>query len=145
MMSAHEVQVAALESENLQLKQEVAQMARNACRSSLSKARVTWEELDVSPDTATVIPPDIVQTPTDPTAKFWTELSPSSSAPCTAAEASAAHSVRQEADAGNETMDVDTAAGNYSSPIFSPGSQRLVPKKRHEACTATPNVASSAG
>jgi len=162
-MSEFEVQVAELESANRLLKEQVAQMTRDACRSSLSKAFskacAFCKELDVTPHMATVIPPHHVLPPNEPTPKLWTEPFLSSLAPRTAAKRSAACSFKQEADAhlacatntrkvvthtgaASTAMDVDSAAGS-SSAISSqsfPGSQRLVPQSRKEACTATRNV-----
>merc|ERR1719433_1854935 len=115
-MSAHEVQVAALESENRQLREQVAQMARDACRSSNSEDHTFGTELDVTPSPPAVIPPATIQHPKEPTAEIRTEPSPSRVLRPTA-EGSVAGSVRQSVDVGaaNIAVVTDSAANNSSS------------------------------
>lgn len=67
MLSTHEVQVAALEFENGQLKEQVAQMAHDARKPLLSEAHTTFcSELHVTPNPATAMPPRFIPPPEDP-------------------------------------------------------------------------------
>lgn len=118
--------MSALESENRQLKERIAQMAREVCKTPLSE--------DATPSTAIVLPSYVAE----PSKEFMAEpdLSLSSSALRTAADGSGFDSAWQDVDSGaaDTSVGVDSAAGHsaaLSSQRLS-GSQRLVPQSATE-------------
>lgn len=150
LMSAHQVEIAAVEAENRQLKEQVAQLASDACRSSLSKAQAFCTELDVvTPNTALLISPcnqnNLIQPPREPAA----DIHPSA-ALRTAAAGAVDNSFGQGGDvgAGNTAFGVESALGGESafrtSATFTSQtvlkSQQPAPRSPKESCTASREI-----
>eukprot|EP00419_Tripos_fusus_P037195 CAMPEP_0172785386 /NCGR_PEP_ID=MMETSP1074-20121228/205415_1 /TAXON_ID=2916 /ORGANISM="Ceratium fusus, Strain PA161109" /LENGTH=455 /DNA_ID=CAMNT_0013622393 /DNA_START=525 /DNA_END=1892 /DNA_ORIENTATION=- len=143
LMSAHEVEIAAVEAENRELKEQVVQLASIACRSSLSEPHAVCTGVDsVTPRKSLVIPPSgidkMIQPPKGPAAELRAKSFLPSSALRMAADGSAVGSCGQEFDVGttNRVVDID---GAFCTPatVNPLTSQQMAPLSTKKACTAS--------
>jgi len=146
LMSAHEVEVAAVAAENRQLKEQLAQLTTNAFRSSLSEANALCTEVDAeNPIKALSIPPaskgsSSIPSPKEPAIELRTKSPVAHRSDLrTASDASAAGSVGHSNAIGATNTAASPGHAFGTSGVFSSqhslASQQAPPQSTNASCT----------